>query len=260
MRPLIGIPSHSTYRDGSRRPIYGNNRSYVHAIEDAGGLSVLIPFLNDLSELETILARLDGIVLSGGVDIDPRQYHEEPHPFLQETDPQLDELELAVARWALRAGKPILGVCRGIQMLNVALGGSLYQDVNDQCPGTLKHMNCDLPRSQLAHPVYLQAGSYTAEALGTTEFWANSLHHQAVKVPGKGVRITGRAQDGIVEAIEVVGHRFAVGVQCHPEEIYKDVPACACLFAAFLEACDTSPVEIHSSPTMRLENSLSVHA
>ncbi|HZU01037.1 MAG TPA: gamma-glutamyl-gamma-aminobutyrate hydrolase family protein, partial [Ktedonobacteraceae bacterium] len=109
MRPLIGIPSHATHRHGSKRPIYGNNRSYVHAIEDAGGLSVLIPFLEDLSELGTVLSRLDGILLSGGTDVLPEWYGEEPHPLLQEADPQLDALELAVARWALQANKPILG-------------------------------------------------------------------------------------------------------------------------------------------------------
>src|SRR5947209_14169493 len=167
MRPLIGIPCHATHRDGSKRPIYGNNRSYVHAIEDAGGLSVLIPFLENPGELETILARLDGVLLSGGTDVLPQWYHEEPHPLLQEADPQLDELEFAVARWALRENKPLLGICRGIQLLNVALGGSLYQDVNDQCPDTIKHMNIDKPRSQLTHPVYIEAGSRMAEVLGT---------------------------------------------------------------------------------------------
>ena len=246
MRPLIGIPSHATHRHGSKRPIYGNNRSYVHAIEDAGGLSVLIPFLEDLSELETILSRLDGILLSGGTDVLPEWYGEEPHPLLQEADPQLDALELAVARWALQANKPILGICRGTQLLNVALNGSLYQDVNDLCPGTIRHMNIDQPRSQLAHPVYIEAGSRMAHILAATDLWVNSLHHQAVKVPGKGVHVSGRAEDGVVEAIEVVDHRFAVGVQCHPEEIYQTVPACARLFTAFIEACSVHPA--HSFP------------
>jgi putative glutamine amidotransferase len=257
MRPLIGIPSHATYRYGNKRPIYGNNRSYVHAIEDAGGLSVLIPFLEDLSELGTILSRLDGILLSGGTDVLPEWYGEEPHPLLQEGDPQLDALEFAVTCWALQENKPILGICRGIQLLNVALGGSLYQDVNDQCPGTIKHMNRDQPGSQLAHPVYIEAGSRMAEALGTTKLWVNSFHHQAVKVPGKGVRVTGRAEDGVVEAIEVVGHRFALGVQCHPEEIYQTVPAWARLFAAFVEACSVHPA--HSFPVAGHEKTITNH-
>ncbi len=258
MRPLIGIPSHATHRDGSKRPIYGNNRSYVHAIEDAGGLSVLIPFLEDLSELGTILSRLDGVLLSGGTDVLPSWYGEEPHPLLQEADPQLDALEFTVARWALQENKPILGICRGIQLLNVALDGSLYQDVNEQCPGTIKHMHIDQPRSQLTHPVYIEAGSHTAEALGTTELWVNSLHHQAVKVPGKGVRITGRAEDGVVEAIEVVGQHFALGVQCHPEEIYQTVPACFRLFSAFVEACSIHSVQ--SFPVMKPEQAVINHS
>jgi putative glutamine amidotransferase len=258
MRPLIGIPSHATHRDGSKRPIYGNNRSYVHAIEDAGGLSVLIPFVEELNELGTILSRLDGILLSGGTDVLPAWYGEEPHPLLQEADPQLDALEITVARWSLQENKPILGICRGTQLLNVVLGGSLYQDVNEQCPGTIKHMNIDQPRAQLTHPVYIEAGSYTAEALGTTELWVNSLHHQAVKVPGKGVRVAGRAEDGVVEAIEVVGHRFALGVQCHPEEIYQTVPACTRLFSAFVEAC--SAYSVHRFPVLGHEKTMTNHS
>nr|BBH93902.1 gamma-glutamyl-gamma-aminobutyrate hydrolase [Thermogemmatispora argillosa] len=237
MRPLIGIPCHPAYRHGSQRPIYGNNRSYVHAIEDAGGVPVLIPLMHDLSALETLLSRLDGLLLPGGQDIQPRRYGEEPHPRLGDTDPALDEFELTLAHWALRAEKPILGICRGMQLLNVALGGTLYQDLESQYAGSLRHMNQDLPRSQVIHRVLVEPGTCLAAITGEREFWANSIHHQAVKEPGKGVRIAARAEDGVVEAIEVPTKRFVLALQCHPEEIYRQVPACARVFSAFVQAC-----------------------
>ncbi|MBA2677257.1 MAG: gamma-glutamyl-gamma-aminobutyrate hydrolase family protein [Ktedonobacteraceae bacterium] len=237
MRPLIGIPCHPAYREGTWRPIYCNNRSYVHAIEEAGGVPVLIPQLHDLSALETLLSRLDGLLLPGGIDIQPVLYGEEPHEELMGSDPSIDEMELTLAHWALRENKPVLGICRGMQLLNVALGGSLYQDLHDQFPGSIRHMYVDLPRSQVIHRVLVDAGNQTHAAVGTSEFWANSIHHQAIKTPGEGVRITGWAEDGVVESIEVANRHFAVGLQCHPEEIYTYIPACARLFTTFVEAC-----------------------
>src|SRR5581483_7741643 len=129
MRPLIGIPCQADYREGSGRPIYCNNRTYVHAIENAGGVPVLIPMLNDVSLLESLLVRLDGLLFSGGVDIDSGQYHEDAHPHLGEVYQLLDDLELFLVRWALCENMPVLGICRGMQLLNVALGGRLYQDL-----------------------------------------------------------------------------------------------------------------------------------
>jgi len=239
MHPLIGIPCHSGFREGTHRPIYCNNQAYVHALEHAGGLPILIPLLNDLSALATLLPRLDGLLLPGGYDLQPHLYGEEPHPLLSEVDPQVDELELALARWALREDIPTLGCCRGMQVLNVALGGSLYQDIGDQHPGSIKHMHLDLPRNQVTHRIYIEAGSRMEANLGTRELWVNSLHHQAVKVPGKGVRITGHAEDGIPELLELPGYRFIMAAQGHPEEIYSSQPPIARLFSAFVKACRT---------------------
>jgi putative glutamine amidotransferase len=237
MRPLVGIPCHEDFRRESGRPIYCNNRAYSRAVESAGGIPILIPMLNDLTDLESLLIRLDGLVLSGGMDIQPSRYHEEPHPQLSEVDPRLDELELTLVHWALQANVPILGVCRGMQLLNVALGGSLYQDLEEEFPGSMVHCKRDLPRNTLIHSVHVEPRSLMEEALGTSEFWVNSLHHQGIKVPGRGVRISGRAEDGVAELLEVPGYRFVMGVQCHPEEIYTDEPACARLFSAFVKAC-----------------------
>jgi putative glutamine amidotransferase len=237
MRPLIGIPCHAGERKDTSRPIYYNNRTYIHAVEHAGGTPVLIPRLDDLDGLRTLLPHLNGLLLSGGVDIEPHYYHETPHPLLGETDPQLDAMELALAHYALERDLPTLGVCRGMQLLNVALGGSLYQDLLSQCPRSLRHANADLPRNTIIHNVQIERGSRMEEILGTCEVAANSLHHQAVKQPGKNVRITGRAEDGVAELMEVPGQRFMLAAQCHPEELYAEHPAWSRLFQAFVDAC-----------------------
>jgi putative glutamine amidotransferase len=243
MRPIIGIPCHADFRAGSGRPVYCNNRVYTHAIEQAGGIPLLIPLLHDVSALEELLPRLDGLLLSGGVDIQPYHYGEEPDASLDEGDPRLDKLELAVTKLALEAAMPLLGICRGMQLLNVALGGDLYQDIRDQYPGAIQHCNRDYPRSHITHRVYVEPGSRMEAVLGTREFGVNSLHHQAVKHAGKGVRISGRAEDGVAELLEVEGYTFVLAVQCHPEEIYMSEPVCARLFKAFVQACSSHGLE-----------------
>lgn len=261
MRPLIGIPCRSWQNSENSRFVYGNSRTYVYAVESAGGVPVLIPLLSDLSELASLLPRLDGLLLSGGIDIQPRLYGEDPHPALGEVDPGLDELELALARWTIQQDIPTLGICRGMQMLNIALGGSLYQDLTTMCPGSLRHPNWDLPRNKTIHSVHVDAGSQMEKILGTRELNANSLHHQAVKVPGKGVRVTGHAEDGVAELMEVPGRRFMVAAQCHPEEIYQDEPAWARLFKALIAACSSTVVQtIQSLPIKPLEQTVRLGA
>ncbi len=237
MRPLIGIPCQADYREGSGRPIYGNNRTYVHALENAGGIPVLIPMLNDVSLLEPLLMRLDGLLLSGGVDIDSGQYHEDAHLHLGEVDLRLDELELSLVRWALRENLPVLGICRGMQLLNVALGGSLYQDLESQKEEAIVHCRRELPRNTLIHNVHVVEGSQMEKVLGTNEMWMNSLHHQSVKDLGRNVQISGRSADGVAELLEVSGYPFVMGIQGHPEELYSSEPVCANLFSAFVAAC-----------------------
>jgi len=186
---------------------------------------------------ETLLPRLDGILFPGGLDIHPSRYGEEPHPMLGDITLELDEMELTMVHWALDEDIPVIGICRGIQLLNVALGGTLYQDLPSQYPGSLRHMNIDLPRSQVVHKVHVEAGSRMEKVLGTREFMANSLHHQSVKDPGKGVRVSGWTEDGVAELLEAPDFRFVMAMQCHPEEIYLQEPVCARFFAAFVKAC-----------------------
>lgn len=241
MRPVIGIPCQADFRAGSERPIYGNNRTYVHAVESAGGLPILVPMLNNLNELEDLLPRLDGIVFSGGIDLQPSLYGASKHPAEDEYDPKLDEFEMTMASWALQEDIPVLAVCRGMQLINVLLGGTLYQDIPSQCSGALNHCRRDQPRTALTHTVLVEEGSLMERVLGTRLLSVNSLHHQAIKDLGKGVRISGRAEDGLAELLELPEQRFVLGVQGHPEEIHGAVPAFARLFRAFVRACASLP-------------------
>jgi putative glutamine amidotransferase len=239
MRPLIGITTRAGTRSAHNheRPIDYINSSYVHAVEDAGGLPILIPILQDLSGLQTLLPRLDGLLLPGGLDIDPRHYHQQPHRLTGSPNPSLDTLELALAHWALQEKIPTLGICRGMQLLNVALGGDLYQDLGEQYPDSLAHASWDLPRDQFAHSIQIEAGSWMEKIFGQQVVESNSLHHQGIRRPGNGVIISGRSEDGVPELMEVTDHPFMLAAQCHPEELYQSTPIWAKLFTAFVAAC-----------------------
>jgi putative glutamine amidotransferase len=236
MRPLIGIPCHALIRAETGRPIYANNRAYVHAVESAGGLPILIPMINDLTILTALLSRMDGLLLPGGIDLHPSRYGEEVHPLTEEADLELDEFEIRLASLAFQQDIPVLGICRGMQLINVVLGGSLYQDIDDQYPDSIGHTHRNLPRTHIAHRITVDPGSRMETILGTREMMVNSLHHQAIKDPGKGVCITGRAPDGMAELLEVSGYRFVMAAQSHPEEIYVVEPAFKRLFSAFVQA------------------------
>lgn len=238
MRPIVGIPSQADFRERSGRPIYGNNRSYVHAVESAGGIPVLLPMLHDIRLLESLYVHLDGLILTGGVDLQPELYGEDAHPELGEVDDRLDGMELALTRWALERDMPVLGICRGMQLLNVAMGGSLYQDIAAQYSGSMVHCRRELPRHTLIHNVRIEVGSQAERVLGASEIWVNSLHHQSVKEPAEGVRVTGRAEDGVAELLESPAHHFVLGIQGHPEELYTTEKWSAHLFSAFVQACD----------------------
>ena len=243
MSPLIGIPCHALIRAETGRPIYANNRAYVHAIESAGGVPILIPMVNDLKILTALISRLDGLLLPGGIDLHPNRYGEEVHPLTEEADLELDEFEITLVSSAFQEDIPVLGVCRGMQLINVLLGGTLYQDIDEQYPDSIGHTHRNLPRTHFAHRISVDPGSRMEKFLGTQALWVNSLHHQAIKEPGKGVRITGRASDGIPELLEVTGYRFVMAAQCHPEEIYPIEPAFARLFSAFVQASDSPLAE-----------------
>jgi putative glutamine amidotransferase len=210
----------------------------VNAVAEAGGVPVLVPLLEDEAALRVLYERVDGILLPGGADLSPTRYRELPHPEagVYGVDEVLDHLELALARWALAEGKPVLGVCRGHQALNVAAGGSLYQDIGLALEGALIHWQ-DGARDSLVHPIAVARDSRLAAIFGATDLYVNSMHHQAVADLAPGFRGVARAPDGVLEALEHETHPFALAVQFHPEELIRHHAPSLRLFAAFIAAC-----------------------
>lgn len=178
---------------------------------------------------ETESQDLAGLLLSGGGDIDPARYRQVRHPKTGEPDAPRDELELRLARRAVRVGMPVLGICRGAQVLGAALGGSLMQDIPCQRPGAANHAQ------GACHWVQLEPASALARALGCERLEVNSFHHQANDALGETVRAVARSDDGVIEAIEIQGHSFATGVQWHPERMLREPPQVR-LFEAFMAA------------------------
>jgi putative glutamine amidotransferase len=204
----------------------------------AGAVPLLIPHLDEHSLLRVLYEKVDGLLLPGGIDIDPAFYGESRHENLGRVDPEQDETELALARWAMEEGKPFLAICRGIQVLNVALGGSLFQDIQTQIPGAEKHdWHPGFPRNQMAHTATILPQTCLAQILGTTSLPVNSMHHQALKNVAPGLKVVARAPDEIIEAVEATEHTFAVGVQWHPEELIDTDSRAGHLFDALVEAC-----------------------
>ena len=239
--PLIGIPAYSAERAGTDRAIYANNAAYALAVAQAGGIPLFIPptpqLADDDAAIETLCARLDGLLLSGGADVDPARYGEATATWCGEVEPERDALELALTVRALAINLPILGICRGMQVLNVACGGNLHQDIAAEQPEAQRHPWSNYPRDYRAHGIRLAPGSRLAAILGVERHEVNSLHHQAVARPGAGVEVTAWADDGIAEAMELPDQPFALAVQYHPEELAASDPLSRQLFAAFIAAC-----------------------
>jgi putative glutamine amidotransferase len=233
--PLIGLPTLGI-PPGPKPPRFGINQSYVRALSAAGCAPVLIPLLDDDERLRAIYERLDGIVFPGGADVAPDEYGEEPIDNLNVVEPERDRVELTLARWAFDDDLPMLGICRGQQLINVALGGTLYQDLIHQGATTVEHSDADgRARTKLIHRVRLDPDSRLAQLIDETSVDVNSLHHQAVKDVAPALRVTGTADDGVIEAVESPERRFWIAVQWHPEEI-DDVPWVQRLFAGFARA------------------------
>lgn len=243
-RPLIGIPTQTLSAiDGIPEHLpesWVMSQRYFRAVTAQGGVPWMVPLLDrDLDTLREIYERLDGLFLAGGVDLHPYSYGDELDPLTGRTDPPRDRVELLLARWALEEGKPVLGACRGIQTLNVAAGGNLFQDVHEQRDNPIKHdyhPTQGYARDHLAHDVELAPGSRVREIFGTERIQVNSMHHQGVRDLASGLVAVGRAPDGLVEAVEAADGRFVVGVQWHPEMLVESDGPTRRLFAAFLEA------------------------
>jgi len=235
--PVIGL---TAYRglNGKDSPIVALMESYLFAVTEAGGVPVLVPpGLSDAASRE-LYTRLDGILLTGGGDIAPERFGGQPHPKIGDVDPERDAVEFSLLSGAVDRKKPFLGICRGFQVVTVGLGGTLYTHLPDQFPGALEHdYEKNHPRDYLAHPVNVTQGSRLAQALGEIRLSVNSLHHQGAKELPPALMPVAWSPDGLVEAVELTGHPFGIGVQWHPECL-PDQPAARRLFKAFVEAAD----------------------
>jgi putative glutamine amidotransferase len=241
-RPIIGVTTQTLQAiDGIPTGLPQSdvmNQRYYIAVALAGGAPVLIPLLDDEPDaLRGAYEACDGILIPGGVDVDPSNFNEDPHPKLGRTDGARDRVELQVTRWAIEDRKPVLGLCRGLQVINVALGGSLWQDLEEQVPASIKHdyfPNFGFTRDHLAHEVTLARGSRLRHLMEKESILVNSMHHQGIKTLAPGLSACAVAPDGLIEAAELDGDQFALGVQWHPEVFEMTDPHTRHVFREFI--------------------------
>ncbi len=232
-RPIIGITTSQYVREG-KPPIVGIPRTYIRAVEEAGGLPILLPFHVSQETWKEYENLVHGLVFPGGGDVSPDFTKNGEGP-LRGLLPERDAMEIDLIRRAIQGKIPFLAICRGIQVLNVALGGSLYTHLPRDFPG-LDHDRPPQDREKPVHAVHLDPDSRLARWLQKVELKVNTLHHQGLKTIGQGLKVVGRAEDGLPEAVEVEGHPFGVGVQWHPELLAPHDETMARLFRRFIEA------------------------
>ncbi len=234
-RAVVGI----TLGDGDRPGYHSMRADYVRSVERSGAVPVVLPTLEP-EHAEALLDRLDGLLLSGGVDVDPALYGRPRHPKLGRVDRERDEFELALTRHALRRDLPLFTICRGQQLLNVATGGTLIQDIPSGLEGAVTHATPGR-RTRRSHPVEVVGGSKLREILGPGPFSVNSFHHQAIDRLGEGLTVSGRCpEDGVIESVEMKDRSFVLGVQWHPESFWKEPVSFQALFDAHAAACHAS--------------------
>jgi len=233
-KPLIGITTRNG-KDSDGHPTTLLQHSYINAIVQAGGMPILIPSMLIEEDFHELYSRLAGILFTGGGDVSLKYFNGSDHPRIGEEDQGRDTTEVSLMRAAVDDGKPILGICRGVQLMNIALGGTLYTHIPDQLKGALDH---DYPgdlRKVLVHLVNVDEATHAAEIFGETLLNVNSLHHQGLKDIAPSLRVAGHAPDGLVEVVEIPDHPYAIGVQWHPEWL-RDQLSMQRLFKSFVEA------------------------
>ncbi len=231
MKPLIGISCSYDHKEGR----YFLAEAYVKSIIKAGGLPVILPGAAGITEVGTYLASLQGILLAGGGDVDPAYFDEEPQPGLGEITPERDKFEITLIKGALRKKIPVLGICRGIQVLNVACGGTVIQHIPAEIKKPLKHSQ-NAPRWYPTHEVFIEKSSLLGQVVKTDTLKVNSFHHQAVKETAPGFKVSSFSSDGIIEAVENPKYQFLLGIQWHPECMTEKDDKSRMLFSAFINA------------------------
>ena len=235
-KPWIGIPT----RYHQKSEYIGQIRHYLDAIIWAGGLPLMIPTLADAGIIREYAQRIDGVLLPGSpTDIDPKRYGAEPHPKLGKPYPERDVTDFTLLEEAEKNGRPVLGICFGVQSLNVYRGGSLVQDIPSLVSNAVAHDNDDVadnPADPARHMIRVAEGSLISRLAGKTDVDVNSYHNQSVQNSGRGLRPVAFAPDGVIEAVEDTSGRFIVGVQWHPERGFQTDPLSQALFKAFIQA------------------------
>ncbi len=231
-RPIIGI----TFAEADEPGRHALREDYVRSVQQADAVPVALPPLRP-EDAPLVLERVDGVLLSGGGDVDPAEYGQQPHPKLGRVDRKRDAFELALAREALRRDRPLLAICRGQQVLNVAMGGTLLQDIPSELQVAAGHAGTG-ERSRRSHAVEVVAKTRLRAVLGRDTVLVNSFHHQAVDRIGEGLVISARCpDDGVVEGLEAPAARFVVAVQWHPESFWAEADSFQRLFDAHAQAC-----------------------
>ena len=239
MTPRIGITGR--LRDVGGQPHAGVNAAYVSAVAAAGGIPLVLPPSVPATSTGALAAGLDGLLISGGADIDPARYGATPHPKLGTLEPDRDAFEIAMLDAARARGLPVLAICRGMQVVNVALGGTLWQDLPSERPGDVRH-DGTWARTARVHAVEIVAGSALARSVGAGSVTVNSFHHQGVRRLAAGLAPTAAAPDGLVEGFESDHGPWLVGVQWHPEAFHAEADSPDVrLFQSFVQACALRP-------------------
>lgn len=233
MKPIIGILGEIDSEKSARILI-----AYVNAIERSGGLPLLLPYVTEASTRDRFVELCDGFLFTGGEDIDPKYYGETPGATCGEIQPFRDELEFDVLQRVLPTSKPILAICRGAQLVNVALGGTLYQDLPSERPGSISHLQTE-PRFAPSHEVQILENTPLHALIASDRMTANSFHHQAVKVLGAELEPMALADDGVVEAFYLGGERYLRAYQWHPERLFAVSEENRLLFGDFIIACQS---------------------
>lgn len=233
MRPIIGLLA-AVDNDGTTTLFH----PYARAIEQSGGVPLLLPYTESADVIARFVAMCDGFLFTGGVDIDPAYYHEAVSETCGEIQPLRDRMELAAFEQAFRTGKPLLGICRGAQLFNVALGGTLYQDIPSECPSGIPHRQTE-EKFEFSHDILVRDGTPLSALVGVDRMRGNSFHHQAIKALGSSFRVMAEAEDGMIEAIWLPDHPYLRAYQWHPERICEKDESNRAIFEDFIRATTT---------------------
>lgn len=241
MKPVIGITADTLHSEPSSERLlkYGQSYTYSDAVIAAGGIPVILPITKSIEQVRDISLVVDGYIFAGGNDVHPKLYGQDING-ARSIDLARDNHEIRTLGNAFNSQKPVLAICRGMQLLNVALGGTLYQDIEENVPDAINHNGYkrDPGVDVLLHDIDIERGSKLAKILGTTALQANSFHHQAIDRLAPGLRATAWSSDGIIEAVEAEGNQFMIGVQSHPESLSSKIePRWRRLFNAFVKSC-----------------------